>query len=1049
MALAKILVKQRIVEPRLTGGSAYASCQQEMKPATIVALPHCPPVPQKELVQLLRRLERFPKTRGGEAAGVTAEVLRDQAMVYLMTRTDSFMPRAVTNLEEAIRHRPRDATLYSDLAAARIVLAGTLGEPYELVRSLDASERALSLAPGLAAAWFNRALALEKLFLANQARAAWQRYREIDSASPWSREAEEHVRSLPRRAWDEEWKQRRAELEAAALRADQSRIDALVDAYRQPARESAQEEWLPAWADAWTQGQKEEAERLLRIARAVGEALTRKGGDAMVQDAVAAIETADDKSRSLLAEGHRAYREGRALYMRMRFNQSEPLLSQASQAFRRGGSPVAGWADLFVAVCVHFRSDYDLTLQLLEDLRRQPRLERYPALKGRILYNLGIIRTVRADFSGGLAAYIRALSLCVRTGEIENLAAVRHVLAENLSLLGQTAEAWKQRYLALSALDRIPSSMRRTSLLFEATEACLQEGHPAFALALQSEAIPSVERWGGGVSLPQALLKRSRIALSLGRTADAERDVDEAQRHTETTADQDVKEALRAEILTLRSRLLASRDPRRAGAELTEALQFYEKVGARLSLITARQELARLHLDLGDLAAAESNLRTGIEEYEAQRAGLAQDSERISFFEQSRVLFDEMIALQARLGRNEDALSYAERSRARALLDQVTVLPSSLMDSARLLATESPTFPAAELRRLLPTPVAVVQYHWIGDRLFTWVITTDGIAFHEAAIDRSELAKSIDRFLGVLKQRGRDETVRAQAEHLFDMLLASVQPYFKGRQRLVFVPDGLLFGLPFAALIERGRSRYLVEDYELVVAPSATVYLRCSERGRQLGRAGQGKILAVGNPTVADTLLPVGGSLPAAETEAVRVAGLYPRSVLLTAGEATASRFLNLLDESEVVHFAGHAHVNEAYPLLSALLFAPEIGQEGTGPLFAHQIYGRHLQRTRVVVLAACSTGRGSPRFAEEAIGLARPFLAAGVPAVVASLSEVEDAATLQLLTTFHRHFLESHDPVAALRKAQREQIESTGAKDMPPWSWASFEVFGGDGSPH
>src|SRR5262249_23697987 len=113
-----------------------------------------------------------------------------------------------------------------------------------------------------------------------------------------------------------------------------------------------------------------------------------------------------------------------------------------------------------------------------------------------------------------------------------------------------------------------------------------------------------------------------------------------------------------------------------------------------------------------------------------------------------------------------------------------------------------------------------------------------------------------------------------------------------------------------------------------------------------------------------------------------------------------------------------------------------------------HQIYGRRLRHTRVVVLAACSTGRGGPRFAEEAMGLARPFLAAGAPSVVASLSEIEDGPTLQLLTAFHRHFLESHDPLAALRKAQREQIESIGAKDLPPWSWASFEVFGGDGSP-
>ena len=1047
-ALTALLAERRVIEPRLAGESAYAPCRQEPKPEGLPGLPRCSTVSRRELIQLLKGLQTSPVNRGGRNPGATApELLRDQAIVYLMAGTDAFAQRAVTNLEEAVRQRPRDANLHSDLAAARIVLAGALGEPYELVRSLDDSERALSLDPKLPAARFNQALALEKLFIAGEARAAWQRYRELDPESSWGREAGERARALVRRPWDEVWKQRRAELENAVLRNDQGRVDALVDADLQPAREAALEEWLPAWADASLGGRNEEAERFLRIARAVGGALSRKTGDAMVQDAVAAIDTADARRRSSLVVGHRAYRDGRALYMKMRFQQSEPLLSKAAQAFRLGGSPLSGWADLFTAVCIHFKSDYASALQLLEDLRRRPRLDRYPALQGRILYNLGIIRTARADFSGGLAVYGRALSLCTRTREVENLAAVRHVLAENLSLLGQTAEAWKQRYLALSTLGRMPSSMRRTSLLFEATDASLREGHLSLALALVSESIPSVEHWGAGVSLPQALLKRSRIALSLGRTAESERDLEAAQQRTDTLGDPDVKESLQAEILRIRSGLSASKNPRQAEAEITEALEHYNSVGARLSLIGTREERARLSLNRGDLAAAESDLQAGIEEYEAQRAGIVQDSERVSFFDQSRTLFDEMIALQARMGKIDEALSYAERSRARALLDQLAVLPRPLMNSSEILATEVPPLSAMELRHRLPRTDALVQFHWIGNHLFTWVVTNDRIAFHDSATDRQKLAKSIDRFLRSLKRRGREDTFRAQAGQLFDMLLAPVQSNFNDRQRLVFVPDGLLFGLPFSALVERGRPRFLVEDYEIVIAPSATVYIRCGEQGKQLGHAGKDKVLAVGNPAIAETLLPLGSSLPAAAEEAAQVADLYPRSVLLKGNQATTSEFLRLLDQAEVVHFAGHAYVNDTYPLLSALLMAPEPEREGSGRLFAHQLYGRRLRNTRVVVLAACSTGRGSLRSAEEAIGLARPFLAAGAPSVVASLSEIEDAATLELLTTFHRHYLESHDAIAALRSAQRKQIEDSRGKNLAPWSWASFEVFGGGGS--
>lgn len=1045
-AIASLLAEHRIVEPRLTASSAHAPCREERKPASLVALPSCSRVPPEELARLFQRLAGSTAVRGEETARTAEnpEGLHDLGMAYLMVGNTTAAQKAVAALEEATRRHPGNAALHSDLAAARIVLAGALGEPYELVRSLDSAEQALSLAPGLPAARFNRALALEKLSLASEARAAWDRYREVDPDSPWGQEAEARAHALIHRPWDEAWRERLAELEAAASAGQDGVVGAIVRADPQPVREMAQNEWLGDWADAWREGRQEDARTLLRKARTVGEALARESGDAMVKDAVAAIEAAEVRGRDGLAEAHRLYRDGQALFAKRDYEPSRELLRQAAAALQTSGSPLAGWADLLAAICVHYGSEYDEARRLFENLRHRPGLERYPALEGRLLYNLGIVRTVQADFSGGLAAYRRALSLHRRTGEVENLAAVRHVIAESLSFLGQTAESWRYRYLALTALDRIPVGQRRFSLLLEATKACLHQGHPAFALALQSETLRTVGSWQRGILRPHALLERSRTALALGRHASAWRDLEEAGSLADATADRGEREHLQAEVLNLRSRLLAGKNPGQARTELDQALGYYQKVGARLSLVSTRQERAKLHEALGDLAAMEADLHDGIAEYEAQRAGLARDMERVSFFEQSRALFDDMIALLLRQGRVEEALSYAERSRGRALLDHVAALPGLPAESTTLLAAEAPPFSAVELRRLLPPGVAVIEYHWIGERLCIWAITNQGIAFHEAAAARAPLARSIQGFVAALRRKGREDLVQARAESLFDVLLAPLHSHIRDRRRLVFVPDGLLFGLPFAALAERGRSGFLLEEHEVVVAPSASVYLRCSEKDRELGRAGQGQVLAVGNPTVPESLGPVGGSLPAAETEAVRVAGLYPRAVLLTGEDATASRFLRRAAESEIVHFAGHAHVNELYPLLSALLLAPEPGQEGSGPLFAHQIYRQRLGRTRLVILAACSTGRGGSRFAEEAIGLVRPFLAAGTPAVVASLSEIEDAASVQLLTAFHRHYAVSRDPVAALRQAQLERIRSVGAREPAPWSWASFQVFGG-----
>jgi CHAT domain-containing protein len=79
-----------------------------------------------------------------------------------------------------------------------------------------------------------------------------------------------------------------------------------------------------------------------------------------------------------------------------------------------------------------------------------------------------------------------------------------------------------------------------------------------------------------------------------------------------------------------------------------------------------------------------------------------------------------------------------------------------------------------------------------------------------------------------------------------------------------------------------------------------------------------------------------------------------------------------------------------------------------------------------------------------EVLSLARPFLAAGVPAVVASLWEVEDEPTARLLTAFHRHLRGGESALAALRSAQRELLADPDPALRSPAYWAAFELFGG-----
>ena len=80
----------------------------------------------------------------------------------------------------------------------------------------------------------------------------------------------------------------------------------------------------------------------------------------------------------------------------------------------------------------------------------------------------------------------------------------------------------------------------------------------------------------------------------------------------------------------------------------------------------------------------------------------------------------------------------------------------------------------------------------------------------------------------------------------------------------------------------------------------------------------------------------------------------------------------------------------------------------------------------------------------DELVGLARAFLYAGTPTVVASLWPVEDQATEALMTAFHRRVQAGEGIAAALAEAQAE------VRSQPRWTapyyWAGLVVIGDGG---
>jgi CHAT domain-containing protein len=885
---------------------------------------------------------------------------------------------AATSLEAVLRTNA-DPALWSDLAAAHYVAAKGDNNHAQLGRALTAADSALRLNPRLPEAHFNRALILEQLGLREHALEAWNAYLSVDPNSNWANEAVQHVQALQ----PEPSFQSVLEREYEQLARDPVAAHGFARAHRQDARLWGETNILGRWATAEQEGNRDLAAKHLRVARELGAELARDRGDQMLQALVAAIDRAESAQRKDLAAAHLALQSGQQLYTKHEPARAVAVFRDSAEAFDRGGSPGALLARYFVANTTFSTGNVDESGQQIERLLAQTPPQ-FMAQRAQLLWQRGIVHVARARWGASIDAYAESAAIFERLGEDRYAAILRDALAKSYDRIGNPVEAWAHRMIALRELGQ-QSNVRLQTALTNLSLSAVATREYDVARSFFGLAIDISRRLKDPVAQTSTILLRARFHLREGRFDAARADLSEATAVLAQVKDPGYRSLFNAHVSFVEAMLSPS--PAKSVELLTKVVEFHRTSGRRGLLPELYLERGRAWYRLHDHLQAASDFEAGVAELETHRETLAKSEDRWGVFYDADDLFREAIALSLEQHQPERAFEYAERARARSLLD--------------VLGERWPTVkPAA-----ISAETVIVEYAVHARGLVIFVVDGDGVRVVEHALDRRTLDADVQSLTDAARKSDR-AGLRRSGRAVYRSLIEPVASELAGKKTVVFIPDPRLGSLPFAALVD-GAGQFLIESYAIAVAPSASTYTRLLDVRQE--SPDRHALIVTGAQDL--------GPLAAAEREADSIAGIYPESVRLTRGTATAAAFARAAVEANVIHFAGHAvSARSGYLLLART-------ETSDGHLDAKRIASMRLNRTSMVVLAACSTAAGEIRSTEGTISIARAFLAAGVPSVIATLWPIEDEAAAEFFPIVHRHMSRGMPPAEALRAAQLELI--------------------------
>jgi len=317
---------------------------------------------------------------------------------------------------------------------------------------------------------------------------------------------------------------------------------------------------------------------------------------------------------------------------------------------------------------------------------------------------------------------------------------------------------------------------------------------------------------------------------------------------------------------------------------------------------------------------------------------------------------------------------------------------------------------------------AVVIYPiLLPDRIELLVSLPTGLKRVLVPVGAETLTREVRQFRRRLEKRTTREYL-PHAQKLYDWLIRPLESDLASFPiaTLVFVPDGALRTIPMAALHD--GKQFLVAKYAVGITPSLNL-----TDPRPIKREDM-KVLAVG-VTEAVQGFP---ALPNVSAELQALHTLLGSETLVDKEFVAANLEKKLKDEQfTIVHVASHGEFGNEVDKTFLLTFDDKLSLDRLNQMVG--VFRFRDDPLELLTLSACETAAGDDR---AALGLAGIAIKAGARSALATLWNINDEASVDLVVDFYRGLKDpSISRAVALQRAQIKMLENPRYEHPGFWS--------------